>query len=95
MTRGRRRNYIFFFLQHCACNIVSCFFSVSLTFSQSQTGNGVFVVKLVFYHVAYFRYYGKYYDQLVALKHDWDPDNVFNHCQSVGSTDANCCPQQV
>jgi hypothetical protein len=22
----------------------------------------------------------------------WDPENVFNFCQSVGSTDNMCCP---
>ena len=22
----------------------------------------------------------------------WDPDNIFHHCHSVGSTSQNCCP---
>ena len=22
----------------------------------------------------------------------WDPDNLFRHCQSVGSQDNDCCP---
>jgi hypothetical protein len=27
-----------------------------------------------------------------VLQAYWDPDNVFNFCQSVGSTDNMCCP---
>ena len=22
----------------------------------------------------------------------WDPENIFSHCQSVGSSDNECCP---
>lgn len=39
-----------------------------------------------------FRYWGKNYNRLLAIKSRWDPENVFNHCQSVGSTDNSCCP---
>ena len=35
------------------------------------------------------------YDMLLKAKHFWDPDNVFNHCQSVGSKDSNCCPPDL
>jgi len=35
------------------------------------------------------------YEMLRNAKHYWDPDNVFNHCQSVGSNDNNCCPSDV
>ena len=30
--------------------------------------------------------------RLLKIKRAWDPDNVFHHCQSVGSTDQHCCP---
>jgi len=39
-----------------------------------------------------FRYWGENYNQLLEIKSYWDPDNVFNFCQSVGSTDNSCCP---
>ena len=38
------------------------------------------------------RYWGDNYPRLLQIKRAWDPDNVFHHCQSVGSTDQNCCP---
>jgi len=38
------------------------------------------------------RYWGENYPRLLAIKATWDPGNVFNHCQSVGSTDNSCCP---
>jgi len=39
-----------------------------------------------------FRYWGSNYNQLLQIKSYWDPENVFNFCQSVGSTDNSCCP---
>ena len=33
------------------------------------------------------------YEKLLATKWHWDPENKFNHCQSIGSTDESCCPQ--
>ncbi len=38
------------------------------------------------------RYWGPNYPRLLRLKEYWDPDNVFNHCHSVGSTSNYCCP---
>ena len=38
------------------------------------------------------RYWGENYNRLLAIKAYWDPHNIFNHCQSVGSTDNMCCP---
>ena len=40
------------------------------------------------------RYYGaEKYRRLLRIKKVWDPDNVFNHCQSVGSDpNSKCCP---
>ena len=35
---------------------------------------------------------GENYPRLLAIKATWDHGNVFNHCQSVGSTDNSCCP---
>ena len=29
---------------------------------------------------------------LLRAKRFWDPQNIFNHCHSVGSTTENCCP---
>ena len=29
---------------------------------------------------------------ITSLQDYWDPGNVFNHCQSVGSLDNECCP---
>ena len=37
----------------------------------------------------------KNYDMLLKAKKYWDPSNVFNYCQSVGSKDVNCCPADV
>lgn len=37
------------------------------------------------------RYWGNSYDRLLKIKQRWDPDNLFNYCQSVGSTTENCC----
>jgi len=39
-----------------------------------------------------FRYWGDNYSRLLTIKAYWDPENVFQHCQSVGSTDNMCCP---
>ena len=39
------------------------------------------------------RYYNPgVYDRLLKTKNLWDPDNIFNHCQSIGNQDENCCP---
>ena len=35
------------------------------------------------------------YKELLKAKEKWDPDNIFNHCHSVGSTTQNCCPPDV
>ena len=32
------------------------------------------------------------YEKLLTSKLHWDPDNKFNHCQSIGSTNEDCCP---
>ena len=32
------------------------------------------------------------YELLRKSKQVWDPENTFNHCQSVGNTVENCCP---
>ena len=32
------------------------------------------------------------YKMLLKAKEVWDPENIFNHCQSIGSTTENCCP---
>jgi len=38
-----------------------------------------------------FRYWEDY-PRLLRIKMFWDPANMFNHCQSVGSKDNSCCP---
>merc|ERR1719312_322041 len=41
------------------------------------------------------RYWGDNLPALLNIKDEWDPENVFNHCQSVGSSDLSgqaCCP---
>ena len=35
------------------------------------------------------------YEMLLKAKKYWDPDDVFNYCQSIGSEDRNCCPSRV
>ena len=40
----------------------------------------------------FLRYFGDNYEWMVKLKRDWDPKNVFNHCQSIGSNEEHCCP---
>ena len=37
----------------------------------------------------------KNYNMLLKAKEHWDPENVFNHCQSIGSKDNNCCPPDL
>ena len=32
------------------------------------------------------------YEKLLKTKKFWDPSNKFNHCQSIGNNDENCCP---
>jgi len=36
--------------------------------------------------------YWENYSKLQTMKNTWDPNNVFNHCHSVGSTNNTCCP---
>lgn len=41
------------------------------------------------------QYWGANVPTLEAIKDEWDPENIFNHCQSVGSdaiSGQNCCP---
>lgn len=41
------------------------------------------------------RYWGDNLPALLNIKDEWDPENVFNHCQSVGSSELSgqaCCP---
>ena len=37
------------------------------------------------------RYFGDNYGKLLAIKKLWDPKNIFNYCQSVGSKSSSCC----
>ena len=37
----------------------------------------------------------KNYEMLLKAKKAWDPENVFNHCQSIGSDNENCCPPDL
>ena len=37
----------------------------------------------------------KNYEMLLNAKKSWDPENIFNHCQSIGSTNENCCPPDL
>ena len=39
----------------------------------------------------YVRYWGKSYPRLLRIKKRWDPQNIFNHCQSLGSEEEHCC----
>ena len=39
----------------------------------------------------FFRYWGNSYKRLLTIKKFWDPNNIFNYCHSVGSTEENCC----
>ena len=32
------------------------------------------------------------YEKLLRTKTFWDPNNKFNHCQSIGNDNENCCP---
>ena len=42
------------------------------------------------------RYWGeRNKEMLLKAKQFWDPQNVFNHCHSVGSTIENCCPSDA
>ena len=40
------------------------------------------------------RYFGHIYPRLLKIKNYWDPENVIHHCQSVGSTEQNCCIEE-
>ena len=42
-------------------------------------------------HLFISSYYGRNYERLLAAKRFWDPDNVFELCQGVGSTEQDCC----
>ena len=33
------------------------------------------------------------YEKLLNTKLFWDPGNVFNHCQSIGNENEDCCPK--
>ena len=35
------------------------------------------------------------YKMLLKAKEFWDPENTFNHCQSIGSTNEDCCPPDM
>jgi len=37
------------------------------------------------------RFWGNSYGRLLEIKKFWDPQNVFHHCFSIGSTDEKCC----
>ena len=37
------------------------------------------------------RYFGNNYPRLLKIKRYWDPENIINHCHSVGSTEQECC----
>ena len=37
----------------------------------------------------------KNYELLVRTKRMWDPQNVFNHCHSIGSNVEDCCPKDI
>jgi len=38
------------------------------------------------------RYFGfENYQKLLVLKKLWDPDNVLHYCQSIGSSNYECC----
>ena len=32
------------------------------------------------------------YEELLKTKRQWDPENKFYHCQSIGNDNENCCP---
>jgi hypothetical protein len=41
------------------------------------------------------KYWGDSVSDLQTIKSEWDPDNLFNHCQSIGSSPMSgqdCCP---
>ena len=41
------------------------------------------------------KYWGSGVSTLETIKTEWDPDNLFNHCQSIGSSPVSgqgCCP---
>ena len=45
------------------------------------------------YYLFQFRYFSPgIYEELLRTKRQWDPENKFNHCQSIGNNDENCCP---
>ena len=46
------------------------------------------------YHLKFifiYRYWGNSYPRLLKIKKFWDPENIFNYCQSIGSTNEQCC----
>ena len=40
-------------------------------------------------------FHPKVYKWMLKTKSYWDPNNIFNHCFSVGSTREDCCPNPI
>ena len=47
-------------------------------------------------YIFFFRYWSaKNIEIMSRAKQFWDPQNVFNHCQSFGSKEEHCCPRDL